>query len=350
MTVRFRGAGPDARCRWRGSPRAADGRLVPGLRETTGPAGTLDGFHERAAEGYAELLGHSKGVLMKAGQIFAMVDPGAIGNGELSPYQRALSGLQTDVPPMDPGLAKDLLEANLARSVLHDGREVAVKIQYPGAAEVIRDDLASTELLTAFFRFLSSAARTSIPDTQEATRERSPHEEIDYHHEATNISAFSQLYRDHPFIRVPEVIHDASGERVLTMTYLDGLDWPAAQHAEQDMKNAWAEVIWRFSVGSHSHANLLHAGQQVLVVIATAIQRSSTTLTNSDWTGKGRRPWPLVIVRTIARRRSGATGNHHCGLRQILTRQPQLVGPATWRDTPALRLPLTARWPFTTRL
>jgi predicted unusual protein kinase regulating ubiquinone biosynthesis (AarF/ABC1/UbiB family) len=68
---------------------------------------------------------------------------------------------------MDPGLAKDLFEANLARSVaevfakfadepmattsigqihravLHDGREVAVKIQYPGAAEAIRDDLAN---------------------------------------------------------------------------------------------------------------------------------------------------------------------------------------------------------------
>jgi ABC1 family protein len=129
-----------------------------------------------------------------------------------------------------------------------------------------------TRTADRIFSLLYSAARTSIPDTQEATREIATRiaEEIDYRHEATNISAFSQLYRDHPFIRVPEVIHDASGERVLTMTRLDGLDWPAAQHAEQDMKNAWAEVIWRFSVGSHSHANLLHTGQQALVVIATA--------------------------------------------------------------------------------
>ena len=52
-------------------------------------------------------------------------------------------------------------------------------------------------------------------------------EEIDYRHEAANITAFSELYRDHPFIRVPKVIHEASGDRVLTMTYLDGMDWAA---------------------------------------------------------------------------------------------------------------------------
>jgi predicted unusual protein kinase regulating ubiquinone biosynthesis (AarF/ABC1/UbiB family) len=47
-------------------------------------------------------------------------------------------------------------------------------------------------------------------------------------------AAFSELYRGHPFIRVPEVIDEASGDRVLSMTYLDGLDWAAAQQANQD--------------------------------------------------------------------------------------------------------------------
>ena len=63
--------------------RAAGGRLVAGLREKTGDAGAVARFHERTAERYAELLGHSKGVLMKAGQIFSMVDASSIGNGEL---------------------------------------------------------------------------------------------------------------------------------------------------------------------------------------------------------------------------------------------------------------------------
>jgi len=60
------------------------------------------------------------------------------------------------------------------------------------------------------------------------------------------MTAFSALYRGHPFILIPDVVAEASGDRVLTMTYLDGLDWAAAQGADQDLKNTWAEVISRF--------------------------------------------------------------------------------------------------------
>jgi predicted unusual protein kinase regulating ubiquinone biosynthesis (AarF/ABC1/UbiB family) len=265
--------------------RAAGGRLVAGLREKTGDAGAVTRFHERTAERYTELLGHSKGVLMKAGQLFSMVDANAFGNGELSPYQNALTRLQADAPPMDPALAKEVLQADLGRpvadvfvefteepmaaasigqvhhGVLHDGRRVAVKIQYPGAAEAIRDDLTNAELLSTFFRFASSASGTAMPDTREAVREITARisEEIDYRHEAANITAFHELYCDHPFIRVPEVIDEASGDRVLTMTYLDGLNWTAAQHADQELKNTWAEIIQRFVLGSYRHANLFNA-------------------------------------------------------------------------------------------
>ena len=266
--------------------RAAGGRIVAGLRERTGTAGAVDRFHERTAQRYAQLLGHSKGVLMKAGQLFSMVDAAAVGSGEFSPYQKALVRLQADAPPMDSGLAKEVLEADLGRPVeelfaefsdepmaaasigqvhralLHDGRQVAVKIQYPGAAEAIRDDLANTELLTTFFRLATAAAGGGMQaDLRQMTQEISARisEEIDYRHEAANITMFSKLYRGHPFIRVPEVIDEASGNRVLTMTYLDGLDWAAAQQADQDLKNTWAEVILRFATGSYRHANLLYA-------------------------------------------------------------------------------------------
>lgn len=265
--------------------RAAGGRIVAGLREKAGNAGAVDRFHERTAERYAQLLGHSKGVLMKAGQIFSMVDPTDVGNGELSPYQKALTRLQADAPPMDPQLAKEVLQADLGRSVeelfaefsdepvaaasigqvhravLHDGRKVAVKIQYPGAAEAIRADLANTELLTTFYRFAASTSGTTVPDLRSATREIAARisEEIDYRHEAANITAFSRLYRDHPFIRIPEVIPEASGDRVLTMTYLDGMDWATAQQADQGLKDAWSEVIWRFVAGNYRHASLFHA-------------------------------------------------------------------------------------------
>src|SRR5271163_1130951 len=97
--------------------RAAGGRIVAGLRERTGNAGAVDRFHEHTAERYAQLLGHSKGVLMKAGQIFSMVDTGSVGNSELSPYQKALTRLQADAPPMVPQLAKEVVHADLGRSV-----------------------------------------------------------------------------------------------------------------------------------------------------------------------------------------------------------------------------------------
>jgi predicted unusual protein kinase regulating ubiquinone biosynthesis (AarF/ABC1/UbiB family) len=265
--------------------RAAGGRMVAALRGKAGDSFAVSRFHERTADRYAQLLGHSKGVLMKAGQILSMVDANSIGNGELAPYQRALMRLQADAPPMHPDLAKQVLHADLGqpakqvfadfsgepmaaasigqvhRAVLHDGRQVAVKIQYPGAAEAIRDDLANTELLTTFFRFASSASGTTMPDLRQATREMADRisEEVDYRREAANITAFSELYRDHPFIRIPEVVYEASGDRVLTMTYLDGLDWTAAQHADQELKNTWTEVIHRFFIGSARHANLAHA-------------------------------------------------------------------------------------------
>jgi predicted unusual protein kinase regulating ubiquinone biosynthesis (AarF/ABC1/UbiB family) len=79
--------------------RAAGGRMVAALRERAGDSTAVERFHERTAERYADLLGHSKGVLMKAGQLMSMVDAQAVGGGELSPYQRALTRLQADAPP-----------------------------------------------------------------------------------------------------------------------------------------------------------------------------------------------------------------------------------------------------------
>jgi ABC1 atypical kinase-like domain len=148
------------------------------------------------------------------------------------------------------------------RAILHDGCQAAVKIQYPGAAQAIRDDLANTELLATVLRFASSAAGTGTQlDLRRHTSAIAARiaEEIDYRHEAANIARFAELYRGHPFIRIPEVIDEASGDRVLTMTHLDGMDWAAAQQADQELKNTWAEVIARFVTGSYRHANLFQA-------------------------------------------------------------------------------------------
>ncbi len=226
--------------------RAAGGRVVAGWRERTGDEGAIERFHERTAERYAELLGHSKGALMKAGQILSMVDAHAIGTGGFGPYQKALTRLQADAPPMHPALVHEVLADELGtavkhfaeftdepmaaasigqvhRAVLNSGREVVVKIQYPGVAQAIRDDLANTELVATFLRFMMSASGMNL-DIRALARGIAARisEEVDYIHEAATISAFSELYRGHPFIRVPEVISEVSTGRVLTMTYLKG--------------------------------------------------------------------------------------------------------------------------------
>lgn len=263
--------------------RAAGGRLVAGLSQRAGNVGAVERFRERTADRYAELLGHSKGVLMKAGQMMSLVDYRTFGTGGFAPYHQAMTRLQADAPPMHPDLVREVLSSELGpttelftafddnplaaasigqvhRATLVDGRKVVVKIQYPGVAKAIRDDLANTEMLATFLRFATAASGIKN-DVRSIAREAAARiaEEIDYHHEAAMITAFSDLYRGHPFIRIPNVVPEMSGQRILTMTCLDGMDWAAAQHADQDLRNTWAETILRFAFGSFRHANLMHA-------------------------------------------------------------------------------------------
>jgi predicted unusual protein kinase regulating ubiquinone biosynthesis (AarF/ABC1/UbiB family) len=235
-------------------------------------------LHVRSAERYAESLGRSRGVLMKAGQILSFVSLGSLVDGESgSVYQAALARLQDDAPPMEPGLAASVVTAELgappeqvfaefapeplaAASIgqvhaarTHDGRRVVVKIQYPGVDAAIRADLANTELLATFFQLI----RGLVPDlgrtdARALAREVSERigEEIDYRREAANQTSFAQAYRGHPFLRVPAVLPELSTGRVLTMERSDGMRWAQAQHAEQEIKDLWGEAIYRFTLGS----------------------------------------------------------------------------------------------------
>jgi predicted unusual protein kinase regulating ubiquinone biosynthesis (AarF/ABC1/UbiB family) len=232
----------------------------------------------RSAERYAESLGQSRGVLMKAGQILSFVSLGSLVEGQSrSVYQAALARLQDDAPPMDPEVAAGVVKEELGAAPLevfaefepmplaaasigqvhaartHDGRDVVVKIQYPGVAEAIRADLANVELLATFFQLV----RGLIPDlgrtdARALAREVSERigEEIDYRAEAANQTEFADFYRGHPFIRVPEVLPEFSTGRVLTMQRSDGMRWSQAQDADQAVKDQWGEAIYRFTLGS----------------------------------------------------------------------------------------------------
>jgi predicted unusual protein kinase regulating ubiquinone biosynthesis (AarF/ABC1/UbiB family) len=244
-------------------------------------------FHLRAAERYAQMLGRSKGVLMKAGQILSFVTVGpAVPDQYRTIYQATLARLQDSAPPMPARLAASIIERELgadtteifaefdpqplaAASIgqvhaarLPDGRRVAVKIQYPGVEEAIRADLRNTELLATFF----SLVRTLTPDLTRAdaralAREVAERigEEIDYRIEARNQAAFADAYRDHPFIHIPEPIGELSTRRVLTMDLVEGLRWPDALTADAELRNRWGEAIFRFALGSLRRLRMFNA-------------------------------------------------------------------------------------------
>ncbi|MFV8227700.1 ABC1 kinase family protein [Mycolicibacterium fortuitum] len=263
--------------------RAAGGRLIAGLQQRAGDDRAVQRFHERTADRYVEMLGHSKGALMKVGQLMSLIDPSDVGTGGFQPYQQALTRLQSDAPPMAPALVHDVLNDELEggvrtfaefddepiasasigqvhRAVLPDGRDVAVKVQYPGVAQAIREDLANTELIATYLRFVASASGI-VFDPRKLAREYTARiaEEVDYGREAKMIAAFHELYVDHPFFRVPALVRHACTDRILTMTCMQGSGWAQAQQAEQDLKNRWAEVVTRFSYSNLRHSNLLHA-------------------------------------------------------------------------------------------
>src|SRR5438105_1897787 len=164
--------------------RAAGEGVVDVLRRRLkGERGASLEFHVRNAERYADLLSRSKGVLMKAGQILSFVDTSAALEGKYGEvYRVALASLQADAEPMEPLLVAAVIESELGRppeelfadfspeplaaasigqvhvARLHDGTEVAVKVQYPGVADAIGADLANTELLFTFVKIAQGIA------------------------------------------------------------------------------------------------------------------------------------------------------------------------------------------------
>lgn len=229
-------------------------------------------FAVRTAEDVARELGNMKGAIMKLGQMVSFIADG------LPPEaQEALASLQQDVPPMAPSLAERVLREELGeppsrifldwdpepvaaasigqvhRAVLRDGREVAVKVQYPGVDQAIQHDLDNAELLYGMF---SSVALRNM-DVRALVDELRlrMHDELDYRIEAAFQQQFASRYAGHPFIRVPGVVQQLSSRRVLTSDWVDGIGWTDFEaNATHAQKQSAAEVVFRFAQGSvHRH-------------------------------------------------------------------------------------------------
>jgi predicted unusual protein kinase regulating ubiquinone biosynthesis (AarF/ABC1/UbiB family) len=246
--------------------RSGTRHAVHRMRTIAAPAderAALDAEHQlRTAADVAAVLGELKGAMMKLGQMASYLD-----DGLPEPVRIALAELQQDAPPMAPELCNEVVRAELGdvparvfahwdpvplaaasigevhRAVTHEGREVAVKVQYPGVDEAIRADLVNTDIL---FRVLSLLFPGLDPKPLVEELRARLVEELDYRIEAENQRLFAEFYEGHPFIHIPAVVAEYSTGRVLTTELATGARFAEVEGWSQDERDMAAESIFRF--------------------------------------------------------------------------------------------------------
>lgn len=223
-------------------------------------------FELKSAEQVVKSLGNMKGAFMKLGQMASYLD-----QGMPEPVRKALSALQQDAPPMSRDLLLETVTAELGKSpaelfasfdeepiaaasigqvhraMTHDGRPVAVKVQYPGVADAIRNDLDNADVL---FRLMKITFPSLDPKPLVEELKARLVEEVDYTLEAKNQTLFSDYYEGHPFIHVPAVVPEFSTNKVLTTELADGVRFEEALTWSQEEKDLTAETLYRFVFGS----------------------------------------------------------------------------------------------------
>ena len=226
----------------------------------------VERYHAESARRVLETAGRMKGALMKLAQMASYV------SDSLPPqYRTLLAQLQSNAPPLEWEAIRNALERELGASArdlfaeldpvplaaasigqvhrgrLRDGREVAVKIQYPGIDAAIRADLDNVDWLYAMVGAFYPALETG-PVVEELRARLG--EELDYANEARNQAAFAELYAEHAEIRVPAVIASHSTKRVLTMELARGGDFAWLRAQPESVRQRAAEIVYRFVWGS----------------------------------------------------------------------------------------------------
>jgi predicted unusual protein kinase regulating ubiquinone biosynthesis (AarF/ABC1/UbiB family) len=224
-------------------PLGFAGRAAVGLgKRVTGLASEVISadIQQRTAEHLFSVLGQLKGGAMKLGQALSVFEA-ALPEEFARPYRAALTRLQEAAPPLPVRSVHAVLAAEMGprwrqrfreledtpaaaasigqvhRGVWKDGREVAVKIQYPGAGDALVADLTQLSRLAGLFRVLQPGL-----DVKPLVRELRARitEELDYELEASAQRAFARAYADDPEIFVPAVV--AATPRVLVAEWIDG--------------------------------------------------------------------------------------------------------------------------------
>ena len=233
---------------------------------------------EKAAEEMFKVLGELKGGAMKVGQALSVMEA-AIPPQFAEPFREALVKLQSEAPPLPAPKVHRVLDAQLGtkwrgrfrsfddtpaasasigqvhRAVWNDGREVAVKIQYPGADEALRADLKLIQRFSWIAKQVVPGADvdrlvSEIHDTIEA--------ELEYRKEADNQRAFAKAFAGDPKFAVPAVV--ASAPKVVVSEWIEGRRLSAIiASGTQAERDAAAALLIEFTLSSPPRVGLVHA-------------------------------------------------------------------------------------------
>lgn len=263
-------------------PLGYAGRKTVGFGKRLGGApaeAVMTELQQRTAEQLFRTLGELKGGAMKFGQQLSIFEA-ALPEDVAGPYREQLTRLQDSAPPMPTSTVREILARDLgpdwqdqlvwldggptaAASIgqvhkgrWHDGREVAVKVQYPGAGEALMSDV----------RQLSRLARTigpvfpglDIKPLVEEVRARAA-DELDYTLEAEAQAVFAKAFDGDPEIVVPGVV--AVGPTVLVTEWLDS-EYSLARVIKDgtpEERNHYGELLVRFMFAGPSRTGMLHA-------------------------------------------------------------------------------------------
>ncbi|WP_460866854.1 ABC1 kinase family protein [Rhodococcus aerolatus] len=232
----------------------------------------------RTAEQLFEVLGELKGGAMKFGQALSVFEA-AVPDEMAEPYRAALTKLQSAAPPMPAATVHRVLAEQLGsgwrdrfasfddspaasasigqvhRAVWADGREVAVKVQYPGADEALRSDLRQ---LQRFSRLISAVMNgLDAKALVQELRDRMV-EELDYRSEADNQRAFAAEFAGDPDFLVPAVV--ASAPKVVVSEWVTGtpLATVIAEGTQEERDHA-GMALALFHYSSPARIGLLHS-------------------------------------------------------------------------------------------
>ncbi len=270
--------------------RQAGTRAANVTRTDEGKQAALERRHIEAAEQIVDALGTMKGAAMKVGQVMSFLDVGLVPEEYQEEFQRKLAKLRDAAPtvtfkemgrvieqelddPLDEVFAefdqKPIAAASIGqvyRAKLHDGRAVAVKVQYPGVAAAVRADMQNLGMI---LRLAKRIAPGMDPKAIGGEIRDRIEEELDYELEAQNQRALARIFHGHPFIVVPAVVTSLSREKVLVTEFVEGIGFEELKHRSQEVRDRAGEIIFRFYFGClyrhHQFSGDPHPGNSMLM-------------------------------------------------------------------------------------